>query len=145
MASADDVPPIPTPTPEQAVAVVPPVETSPVPPAPIETPAYAPAPPAGPPTTYAPAQPRGLSLASMICGIAGVFLSLFSAGFLPSLAAVILGHIASKRQPQARALSLTGLITGYIGLGISILWGVILVIALIAHGTASYHFGTYGN
>ena len=170
MASADEIPPIPTPAPGQAAPadspaappvvppaaepVVPPVESAPTPPtaaapppayvpqqagyeapAPAQgyaTPLYAPAPP-----PYVDGQPRGLSLASMICGIAGAFLSLFAFGFLPSVAAVILGHIGIRRQPNARALAITGLVTGYIGIAISLIWGLIIVfivIAAISHG-----------
>ena len=88
---------------------------------------------------------QGLSLAAMITGIAGAFLSLFSVGFLPAVAAVILGHMASKRQPHAKPFWLTGIITGYVGIGISVLWTLAWVIPLIfiliagaAAGTAGY-------
>jgi hypothetical protein len=80
----------------------------------------------------APMPPRGLSIASMITGIAGVFFSLgYGFGFLPSLAAVITGHLARKRQPYARGMWLSGLICGYIGLGISVLWFIGIVIFII--------------
>jgi hypothetical protein len=87
-------------------------------------PAYAP--PAYVPAAAAPAQ--GLSIASMICGISGLLLTLFSFGFLPALAAVITGHIAAKNQPWARGMWVTGLITGYIGLAINVLIGIFVVI-----------------
>jgi len=93
----------------------------------------------------APGPAQGLSLAAMITGIAGAFLSLFAFGFLPALAAVILGHIASKRQPYAKPFWLTGIITGYVGVGISILWSLVWIVPLIlvlvgaaAAGTAGY-------
>jgi hypothetical protein len=80
---------------------------------------------------YAPTPPQGMSIASLVCGIAGVLLSLFSFGFLPALAAVILGHMAQKRQPHAKAMWMTGLVTGYIGIGISILWGIGFILAFV--------------
>jgi hypothetical protein len=64
----------------------------------------------------------------MICGIAGIVFPFF----LPSVAAVVFGHIARKKEPTASALSLTGLITGYIGIGLSVLVvGLIVVFAVI--------------
>jgi hypothetical protein len=57
----------------------------------------------------------------MVTGIGGLVLWLFGLGFLPSLAAVITGHLAVKRQPYAKAFWLTGLITGYIGAAISLI------------------------
>ncbi len=79
----------------------------------------------------------------MICGIAGAVLSLFALGLLPSVAAVILGHIGIARQPNARPLSLTGLVTGYVGIGISLLWGIIIVIFVIASLSSGANYRTY--
>jgi hypothetical protein len=80
----------------------------------------------------APQPPRSLALASMITGIIGVFFSLgYGFGFLPSLAAIITGHLARKRQPYARGMWLTGLICGYIGLGIALAWIIALVVIII--------------
>ena len=103
------------------------------------------APPAayGQPYAYAPvaAGPvQGLSITSMILGIASVVLSFIGFGFLFALGAVITGHLAQRRQPYARPFWLTGLITGYIGLGISLLTGLVLVVAFIA-GIASNSYG----
>src|ERR1700712_269311 len=102
---------------------------------------YAPVTPPPPPSYAAPAYapgyygapqpPQGLAIASLVTGIAGAFFSLvYGIGFLPSLAAVITGHLARKRQPHARGFWLAGLICGYVGLGISLLWfiGIILFI-----------------
>ena len=97
------------------------------------------------PGAYAPAGPaQGLSLAAMITGIAGAFLSLFAFGFLPALAAVILGHIASKRQPYAKPFWLTGIITGYAGIGISLLWSLVWVIPFILFLVGAAAAGTTG-
>src|SRR5690554_1662067 len=68
-----------------------------------------------------PLPPRGLSIASMVCGIVGLVLSFFLMGFLPALAGVILGHIGMKREPTAKGFSLTGVITGYAGLALSLI------------------------
>lgn len=87
-------------------------------------PAYAPA-PAGP--------AQGLSITSMVLGIVGLLFSLFGWGFLIALGAVITGHIAQKRQPYAKPFWLTGIITGYIGIGISVIWVLgILAFAIFA-------------
>jgi hypothetical protein len=58
----------------------------------------------------------------MVLGIAGIFF-----GLLLSIAAVITGHMAQKSQPHARPFWLTGIITGYIGIGL----GIITTIAII--------------
>jgi hypothetical protein len=102
----------------------------PPPPAPPAV-SYAPAgyAPGYPGVYYPPQPPRGLAIASMVLGIVGVFFSFgYGFGLFPSIAAVITGHLARKRQPSARGYWLAGLICGYIGLGISVLWiiGIIL-------------------
>jgi hypothetical protein len=76
----------------------------------------------------------------MVLGIVGIlFFAVF--GFLVSVAAVITGHIAQRSQPYAKGFWITGLITGYVGIGISLLFG--LVFLLIAIGSfASY--SSYG-
>ncbi|NEM91262.1 DUF4190 domain-containing protein [Galbitalea soli] len=77
---------------------------------------------------YAPSAPRGLSIASMVLGIVGtVFAMLYGFGLLPSVTAIILGHVAQKRQRHARGFWLAGLITGYVGLALSII--VIIAVA----------------
>lgn len=96
---------------------------------------YAPVAPAAtmPPQPYAngpyvPSPPRGLSITSMALGIAGIVLGL---GFPVGIGAVITGHMASKSQPYARTFWLTGIITGYVGLGISILVGIFIVLMFV--------------
>jgi hypothetical protein len=80
--------------------------------------------------SYTPGPPQGLAIASLVCGIAGVVLFFSGIGFLPALAGVILGHMAQKRQPYARGLWLTGLITGYVGVGLGLIFGLILLAAI---------------
>jgi hypothetical protein len=97
-------------------------------------PGYTP-PPAGP--------AQGLSIASMILGIGGLVLSLFGLGLLAAIAAVITGHMAQKRQPWAKPFWMTGLVTGYVGLAISVIFGAIVVFAIIAGvlATSGAYFG----
>lgn len=78
-----------------------------------------------------PMPPRGLSIASMVCGIVGVVLSFFFIGFLPALAGVILGHIGRKKEPEARGFSLTGIITGYVGITLSVFATLITLAAVL--------------
>lgn len=52
----------------------------------------------------------------MVLGIAGIVLVFLFA--VPSVLAVILGHVALKKEPAGRGMALAGLITGYIGIGI---------------------------
>jgi hypothetical protein len=147
MAESTDPPvpsiPIPPPAALEPTPVVRPATTTPgYPPSPAPASPYVPPAAAGatvyPPsaaggTAYpaaaygaVPAQPQGLAIASMICGIAGLVLL----GFLSSLAAVITGHIAARKQPWARGMWITGLITGYIGLVVGALIGAFWVIII---------------
>jgi hypothetical protein len=84
----------------------------------------------GPPSYYGvPPEPKSLSIASLCCGIA-VFVGL---GFflLPQFAAVILGHLALKREPAGRGMAVAGLVLGYVGIALTV-----LVIGLIVLGLA---------
>jgi len=145
MTNADDqTPPAVPPVPPTESPVTPAAETAPpstpyAPPAAAEAPGYPAAPPtytpASPQNPYATgvaAEPRGLAIASMIAGIAGVVFALFSFGFLPAVAGVVLGHIAQRKQPAARPFWLTGLITGYIGVAIGLLTGIFWLVLIIA-------------
>jgi hypothetical protein len=152
----DAIPPVPVPPSSAAVPPVEPPPAVPVPPVaaprvdPYATPTT-PVPPAAgyaaPGTgyaapTYTPPQagpPQGLSIASMILGIGGLILQFAGFGFPPALAAVITGHLAQKRQPYARPFWLTGIITGYVGLGISLILGIVLIVAIIAIMSTSYY------
>ncbi|MFE4226642.1 DUF4190 domain-containing protein [Arthrobacter sp. NPDC056886] len=86
----------------------------------------------GQPAYYgAPAAPKSLSIASMCCGIA----ALVGFGFflLPQLAAVILGHLALRREPAGRGMAIAGLVMGYVGIAVTFL---VLVIFGLVVGTA---------
>lgn len=162
----NEVPPIPVPSPEQSAAVPPtatppdphPVTapgagytaadgTAPPPPPPFTPgvpPAYQAAPAYGavPPVYAQPGPPQGLSIASMVTGIGGLVLSFFGIGLLASIAAVITGHLAVKRQPYAKGLWLTGLITGYVGIFFAAVATVIIVVFIVI-GLAASTSGAY--
>ncbi|WP_284982834.1 DUF4190 domain-containing protein [Arthrobacter sp. efr-133-TYG-118] len=96
-------------------------------------PAYGqPTSPYGQPAYYGmPVEPKGLSIASMCCGIA-VFVGL---GFfvLPQIAAVILGHMALKKEPAGKGMAIAGLVMGYLGIvGVIIFWVFIAIFAATA-------------
>lgn len=72
------------------------------------------------PTTAAPGPSNSLATASLILGIFGTFCCIFM-----SIGAIVCGHIAlneSKKNGRANGLALAGLILGYIGLAIQLLW-----------------------
>jgi hypothetical protein len=151
---AGSVPPIePVPVVPPAVPVTPP--PPPVPPAVDPYAASTPPPPAYGAPSYAPAyqagyygapQPsRGLAIASMVTGIASIVFSLYGFGILPSIAAIITGNLARKSQPHARGFWLAGLICGYIGLGLAVLWivGIIIFIVFVAANPSAIDSGNY--
>ncbi len=160
---SDQNSPVPVPPVEPAPAAAPAAVVPPAPPGvdPYATPAYAPPPPAGytaptyQPPGYAPAYsngyygapqvPKGLAIASMVTGIASIVFSVYGFGILPSIAAIITGNLARKRQPLARGFWLAGLICGYIGLGFAILWiiGIIIFIAYFAANASTLDSGNY--
>lgn len=79
------------------------------------------------------AEPKGLSIASLCCGIA----ALVGFGFfiLPQIAAVILGHMALSREPSGRGMAIAGLVLGYVAIAITIL---VIVLFAVAIGSARY-------
>ncbi|QIQ06962.1 DUF4190 domain-containing protein [Streptomyces liangshanensis] len=112
-------------------------------------PAPAPAPPPGPAASDWPVypgpvpgpmpQPRnGMGVTALVLGIAGVVLSLliilFWMSWLPSLLAVIFGSLglshARKGLATNRAMALTGVILGAVGLLISVGGGVVAVVTV---------------
>ncbi|KQO98766.1 DUF4190 domain-containing protein [Leifsonia sp. Leaf264] len=66
----------------------------------------------------------------------------FVSAFFVSLAAVIFGHLALKQIKETgekgREFALTGLILGYISLGLAALWTLLVVIVIVI-GTLSGH------
>ncbi|MCB1235051.1 MAG: DUF4190 domain-containing protein [Verrucomicrobiae bacterium] len=100
-----------------------------------------PSPPAGSamPPLPPPAPPAdGLAVASLVCGILGL-LGNFCYGFgLPvSLAAVICAHLSRRKARRegrtgGEGMSLAGLITGYVGLAIGVVFLLIFGAILVA-------------
>ena len=116
-----------------ASAPVPPVP--PAPPAPPPS-AYAYAPPPGfppPPAAYpVKAKTNGLALASMILGIVGITVGLCLIFFpvMPILA-VVFGHLGLSQTRSTgapgRGYAIAGLVTGYIGIALAILWLIAII------------------
>lgn len=101
-------------------------------------PAPYPPPPYQPPVApYASPTTNGLAIASLVCGIAGLTI----AAFIGALLAVIFGHIAKKqiaeRGEGGSGMATAGLVTGYIGLGFSVLCGGFYLILIIVAATSS--------
>lgn len=107
--------------------------------------------PYGPPSAYAQpnpygqpayygmpaAEPKGLSITSLVCGISSVLLGWF---LIPQLAAIITGHLALGREPSGKGMSITGLVLGYLCLlGYGALW-LLLILGLAAYRTSSYGY-----
>ncbi len=94
--------------------------------------------PYGQPAYYAtPTQPKGLSIASMVCGIA-VYIG-FGFFILPQIAAVILGHLALKREPAGKGMAIAGLVMGYLGIALTVVFGIIFF-AAIGASTNRYNY-----
>ena len=84
-----------------------------------------------------PGPPKGLSITSMVLGIVGiVFLGI---GLLASVAAVITGHIAQRSQPYAKGFWLTGIITGYVGAGLALLF-ILFYVVIVVIAATSYNY-----
>ncbi|MFJ4263603.1 DUF4190 domain-containing protein [Paenarthrobacter nicotinovorans] len=92
--------------------------------------------PYGQPAYYAmPAQPKGLSIASMVCGIA-IYVG-FGFFILPQIAAVVLGHLALKREPAGKGMAIAGLVMGYLGILLTVIFGIFIIIGIGAASTSS--------
>jgi hypothetical protein len=104
-------------------------------------------PPTPPPMLYdaygrpvAPAPPATLSITSMILSISGFLLLSIGIGLFASIAGVITGHIARKREPHARGFWLTGIIAGWIGVGLAVLVLLAIIVAFLVAGAAFLPF-----
>lgn len=92
--------------------------------------------PYGQPYAGMPVQSKSLSIASLCCGIA-VYVG-FGFILLPQIAAVILGHLALRREPSGRGLAIAGLVLGYVGLALTVLAFVALAMLFSVAATSSY-------
>jgi hypothetical protein len=103
----------------------------------VPLPAQPPPAPYGLPTAPQPAT-NGMAIASCVCGIGQVV-----GGPIAGIAAVVLGHQARRqiRQTgeQGDGLAVTGLVLGYIGLGVVLLAvvAILLVGVTVTHGAGS--------
>lgn len=94
--------------------------------------AYGQASPYGQPPYYGqPAGPKTLSIASMVCGIASVIMGWL---MLPQLAAIVTGHLALRREPSGKGMSIAGLVLGYLCL---LGWGAMWLLAIIGLALAT--------
>lgn len=81
-------------------------------------------------------QPKGLSIASLVCGIVSVMLGFI---MIPQIAAVITGHLGLRREPAGKGLAITGLVLGYLCLlGYGLFWLLALIGLAIASTTYGY-------
>lgn len=70
-------------------------------------------------------QPKGLSIASMVLGIVSVLIGFI---MVTQIAAIITGHLALKREPAGKGMSITGLVLGYLCLlGYGAFWLLLIV------------------
>lgn len=92
-----------------------------------------------PATPYVAGPPQGLSIVSMVLGIVAVLVLFTGLSWLPGMAAIITGHLAQRSQPSAKPFWLTGLITGYVAAGVSLLvaafFTLAIVLAVVRSGT----------
>jgi len=82
------------------------------------------------PVERKPGPPQALSITAMVLGLVGLAFGWAMFGF-PSLAAVIVGHLGLKREPEGRPFSITGLVTGYIGLAVAVFVAVFAIAAFL--------------
>jgi hypothetical protein len=99
--------------------------------------------PYGQPYSPVASAPKTLSLIGMIAGIVGLVVSLpgFGFGLIFSIGAVVLGFLGKKREPAAKGFWLTALITGFVGIALSIVFGIVLLFIII--GAASSDYSSY--
>ncbi|NUT71508.1 DUF4190 domain-containing protein [Pseudarthrobacter sp. C4D7] len=95
----------------------------------------------GQPSYYGGAvQPKNLSIASMVCGIASVIMGWL---LLPQFAAIITGHMALRREPSGKGMSITGLVLGYLCLlGYGAIW-LLFIVGVALAGSAGSNTGTF--
>jgi hypothetical protein len=90
--------------------------------------------PYGQPGYFSAPEPKTLSIASMVCGIASVIMGFL---LLPQIAAIVTGHLALKREPSGKGMSITGLVLGYLCLlGYAAFWLLLIVGLAVARTTS---------
>jgi uncharacterized protein DUF4190/uncharacterized protein DUF1707 len=108
-------------------------------PSPYVVPQPMPGPPPGPyPSPVTAQRTNGMAIGSLVCGIGQVV-----GGPIAGVAAIILGHQARRqiRQTgeQGDGMAVTGLVLGYIGIGLAVLalLGFLLLAVAVTHGGGS--------
>lgn len=97
--------------------------------------------PYGQPGYYGgPPEPKGLSIASLCCGIS-VYLG-FGFIILPQIAAVVLGHMALKKEPSGKGMAIAGLVMGYVGIALTVM-ALIFFFAIFANMANQYSDQTF--
>ncbi|TAM71075.1 MAG: DUF4190 domain-containing protein [Microbacteriaceae bacterium] len=79
-----------------------------------------------PVVAYAPPQPKGLSVTSMVLGLVSI---VFGFTLLAPIGAVVFGAIGLKKEPAGRGMSITGIVLGGLCL---LLWAALVVVWIIA-------------
>ncbi|MDR6971439.1 DUF4190 domain-containing protein [Leifsonia shinshuensis] len=83
-----------------------------------------------------------LSILSLVGGIVGIVLNLaWGIGFLFGIAAVVLGFIGRRKEPQARGFWLTGIILGFVSIAIAIIYWIFLAIIFASLATYGNNYG----
>lgn len=94
-------------------------------------------------TTPTPVRTNALAIVSLVSGIVG----LTFIPFVGSIVAVITGHMARKEirstGDAGDGLAKGGLITGYIGLGLSVLGIIIFIIAMVIIAASGAMMSSY--
>lgn len=90
-----------------------------------------------------PAKAPGLAIASMVVGISGLVLVLCLWFFpvLPILG-IVFGHVSlstiNRDGTPGRGMAITGLVTGYVGLGIGLLVLVLVILGTVNAPTPTF-------
>lgn len=71
-----------------------------------------------------------MSVAALILGAAGMVFSWFLLG-IPSILAIVFGHIGLRREPAGRGLAIAGLVLGYVAVAIFLLWMVFFLASAV--------------
>lgn len=109
-------------------------------------PGWGPQPPGYGPMPYpVPVRPTNqLAIAALVCGCAQVFFWI-----LTGIPAVILGHIARRQIRETGengdGMALAGLILGYVGIGLTVLFVIFIIIVVIAAANDSNAFNNCAN
>jgi len=91
---------------------------------------------------------NGFAIASLVLGIVGVLLCCY--GFIPQVLAVVFGFISKKKiresngAEQGENFAKIGTILGFVGFGIGLIVGIIVII-MITSGALASPFSSYSN